>query len=70
MAFQITDDILDIMQDQRNQDKITYPGEFGLKTAKRDSDKLIRDAKDALKIFDDKANFLYGLADYISSRQK
>lgn len=69
LAFQITDDIIDIMQDQRNQDKITYPGEFGLKTAKRDSEKLSRNAKDALKIFGDKADFLYGLADYISSRQ-
>ena len=70
LAFQITDDILDIMQDQRNKNKITYPGEFGLKTAKIDSEKLIKEAKDALKIFNNKADFLYELADYIFSRQR
>jgi len=70
LAFQITDDILDIMQDQRNKNKITYPGEFGLKTAKIDSEKLIKEAKDALKIFNNKADFLYELADYIFLRQR
>jgi len=69
LAFQITDDILDMMQDQRNPDKITYPGEFGIKEAKKDSEKFILEALDALKIFDDKSGFLSGLADYILTRQ-
>ena len=70
LAFQITDDILDMMQDQRNKNKITYPGEFGLKTAKIDSEELIKEAKGALKIFNDKADFLYEFADYIFLRQR
>jgi len=70
LAFQITDDILDIMQDQRNKNKMTYPGEFGLKTAKIDSEELIKEAKGTLKIFNDKADFLYEFADYIFLRQR
>jgi len=70
LAFQITDDILDLLQDQRNEEKMTYPGIVGLKKAKEDTAKLIQDAKDALKMFDERADFLYHLADYIFSRQK
>jgi len=70
LAFQITDDILDIMQDQRNEDRITYPGVVGLKKAKIDSEKLIKKAKKALSIFDNRAEFLIAMADFILSRQK
>ena len=70
LAFQITDDILDIMQDQRNEDRITYPGVVGLKKAKIDSEKLIKKAKKALNIFDNRAEFLIAMADFILSRQK
>ncbi len=70
LAFQITDDILDIMQDQRNEDRITYPGVVGLKKAKIDSEKLIKKAKKALNIFDNRAEFLISMADFILSRQK
>ncbi|MEA1940326.1 MAG: polyprenyl synthetase family protein, partial [Candidatus Caldatribacteriota bacterium] len=70
LAFQITDDILDIMQDQRGAGKVTYPGEFGIKSAKEESERLIKNAKDSLRIFKNKADFLNDLADYVISRKK
>ena len=71
LAFQITDDILDIMQDQRDMDKITFPSEFGIKNAKSESERLIEEAKKALNIFDkNKTEFFNDLADYIISRKK
>jgi geranylgeranyl diphosphate synthase type II len=70
LAFQITDDILDIMQDQRNEERITYPGVAGLKKARKDSEQLIKSAKDALEMFGNRADFFFSLADYIFSRQK
>ena len=70
LAFQITDDILDIMQDQRNEERITYPGVAGLKKARKDSEQLIKSAKNALETFGHRADFFFSLADYIFSRQK
>jgi len=70
LAFQITDDILDIMQDQREMKKPTYPHIFGIKESKKEAEELILAANDALKIFGHKAEIFNNLADYIVSREK
>jgi geranylgeranyl diphosphate synthase type II len=70
LAFQIVDDMLDIMQDQRVMKKPTYPNQYGIKESKNEADRLIKEAKDSLKIFNNKAETLKNLADYIISREK
>jgi len=70
LAFQITDDIIDIMQDQREMKKPTYPQKYGIKEAKIEVERLIKEAKKSLKIFNEKAEVLNALADYIVKREK
>jgi len=54
LAFQIVDDMLDIMQDQRDTEKPNYANKYGMKESNRESEKLIKEAKDSLKIFNHK----------------
>lgn len=70
LAFQITDDIIDIMHDQREMKKPTYPQKYGFKEAKIEVERLIKEAKKSLKIFYEKAEVLNALADYIVVREK
>lgn len=70
VAFQIVDDILDIMQDQREMKKSTYPQKYGINESKIEAERLIKEAKKSLKIFNNKAEVLDNLADYIISREK
>ena len=70
LAFQIIDDMLDIMQDQRDIGKPTYANKYGIKESKSESERLIKEAKDSLKIFDQKAETLKSLADYLLIRKK
>jgi len=70
LAFQITDDILDIMQDQRDAGKPTYAGKYGIKESKSESERLIKEAKDSLKIFNHKTEALSNIADYLLTRKK
>jgi len=70
VAFQVMDDILDIMQDQREMKKPTYPNKYGIKESKIEAERLIKEAKKSLKIFKHKAEVLNNLADYIISREK
>ncbi len=70
LAFQIVDDMLDIMQDQRNMGKPTYANKYGIKESKSESERLIKVAKDSLKIFGKKAETLRSLADYLLTRRK
>ena len=70
LAFQITDDIIDIMQDQREMKKPTYPQKYGIKEAKIEVERLVKEAKKSLKIFNEKAEVLNALADYIVKREK
>ena len=69
-AFQIVDDILDIMQDQRDSGKPTYANKYGIKESSRESERLIKEAKDSLKIFNHKAEKLRSLANYLCTRKK
>jgi geranylgeranyl diphosphate synthase type II len=70
LAFQIVDDMLDIMKDQRDMGKPNYANKFGMKESKNESKRLIKEAKDSLKIFNYKAEILRDIADYLLSRKK
>jgi len=70
LAFQIIDDILDIMQDQRDVGKPTYANKYGIKESKSESERLIKEAKDSLKIFNHKTQPLRNIADYLLTRKK
>jgi geranylgeranyl diphosphate synthase type II len=77
IAFQITDDILDVYADKRllgkngsdaDNDKLTALSLFGKDGAERIADRHIKKAKKALSIFGDKAEIFLHLADYMTSR--
>ena len=79
LAFQITDDILDIEGDELlmgktlgkdvQQDKLTFVSLYGLEKAKKKALNLILEAKDALKVFGNRANDLCELADFVVNRK-
>jgi len=78
LAFQVADDILDIVGDQeelgkdvgsdQERGKATYPALIGLEGAREYAQDLRQRALDALEIFDDKANPLREIACYIVDR--
>jgi geranylgeranyl diphosphate synthase type II len=70
LAFQIIDDMLDIMQDQRDIGKPTYANKYGIKESKNESERLIKEAKDSLNIFNHKGETLRSLADYLLTRKR
>lgn len=70
LAFQIVDDMLDIMQDQRDMGKPNYANKYGIKESKSESERLIKEAKDSLKIFSHKTVTLRSLADYLLTRKR
>lgn len=79
IAFQITDDILDVTGDERTmgktlhkdekQNKFTFVSLYGLDTARRIARELIAAARQDLEIFGDRAQNLKNLAAYIIERQ-
>lgn len=80
LAFQVQDDILDIESDtetlgkpqgsDRALNKPTYPELLGLKGAKEVANDLHAEAIRSLEDFDEKADMLRGIADYIVKREK
>lgn len=78
LAFQVQDDILDVTSDTQTlgkqqgsdieHDKPTYPALLGLKAAQDYAYALRDQAQEALAGFDQRANHLRQLADYIVSR--
>ncbi|PIU82693.1 MAG: polyprenyl synthetase [Elusimicrobia bacterium CG06_land_8_20_14_3_00_38_11] len=78
LAFQIADDILDIIgnkkklgktgSDLKNK-KLTYPSIYGIAKSKQKAAALIKSAKNDLKIFGKKAVVLEKIADYIIQRE-
>ena len=70
LAFQIIDDMLDIMQDQRDIGRPTYANKYGIKESKSECERLIKEAKDSLKIFDQNAETLRNIADYLLARKR
>lgn len=80
LAFQITDDILDFVGDEKNlgkpvgsderNQKSTYVTLTSLDEAKKLSKETVADALDALKIFGDEADFLRNLVKFLLERKK
>jgi geranylgeranyl diphosphate synthase type II len=78
LAFQITDDILDVIGDEKNlgkpvgsdekNNKSTYVTLTSLETAKNLAQSAVDDAVDALKIFGAEADFLRELVKYLIGR--
>ncbi|MEH2236652.1 geranylgeranyl diphosphate synthase CrtE [Nostoc sp.] len=80
LAFQIVDDVLDVIgtqeelgktpgKDQKAQ-KVTYPSLWGIEESKRKSQELVDLAKAELIDFGEKAQPLMAIADYITARRK
>lgn len=80
LAFQVQDDILDIESDTETlgkpqgsdieRNKPTYPNLLGIKEAKNVAKQLHREAISSLSEFDEKADPLRWIADYIVQRDK
>lgn len=80
LAFQVQDDILDIESDTETlgkpqgsdqaRNKPTYPNLLGLRGAKDTARKLHADALNCLREFDEKADTLRSIADYIVNRNR
>jgi geranylgeranyl diphosphate synthase type II len=78
LAFQITDDLLDIHGEPRKlgksvrkdqaQGKATYPALFGLSESRRQAEALMSEAIDHLKFFDHRADPLREIARFILQR--
>lgn len=77
LAFQIQDDILDIVGDKKKlgkhgsdakNQKLTYPVLYGLDASKRQAEKLLAEAHASLRIFGKKGRMLHALADFVLNR--
>jgi geranylgeranyl diphosphate synthase type II len=78
LAFQVRDDVLDIIGDKKklgksgsdaDNKKMTYPAIFGIDESLKTADRLVRDAKDSVAVFGAKGKILSDLADYILNRE-
>ena len=79
LAFQIMDDVLDVTEDSTQlgktagkdvaSDKATWPAVFGLEQSRRDADRLIAEAFDALAPFGAEADGLKAVARYLVERK-
>jgi len=78
MAFQIADDILDIVGDEKNigkpvksdikNDKATYPAMYGLEEARKMAREQMEKALKSIEEYDVKADFLRELVKFVVSR--
>lgn len=77
LAFQITDDILDVYADKKllgkkgsdkDNNKLTYLSLYGRQKAEKDAADCVDKAKKAAKIFGEKAGILNKIADYTITR--
>ncbi len=79
LAFQITDDMLDVTstpeelgkstQKDLAAGKLTYPGVFGMEKAASHAKEHIEAAKKALGVFGREVDTLRALADYVAERR-
>lgn len=79
LAFQITDDLLDVNGDEEtvgkrlgkdaNSGKLTYPGLLGIEASRTEAGRLVNDACAALSIFEERAEALRSLARYVLQRE-
>jgi geranylgeranyl diphosphate synthase, type II len=80
LAFQITDDVLDVTQTSEQlgktagkdtaSEKVTYPALFGVEESKRKAEKLVNQAFAELESFGDRGETLKELARYLVERKK
>jgi geranylgeranyl diphosphate synthase type II len=70
LAFQITDDLLDLQEDNKIDDKPTYPEIFGIKKSEKAALKYCNEAKESISLFGEKANIFNELADFVIKRKK
>lgn len=80
LAFQITDDILDVEGEEselgkpvgqdHSKKKWTYPGLIGLERAKKEANILIEEAIENLSLFGPEADPLRAIAEYVVERRK
>ncbi len=80
LAFQITDDILNVEGDSKimgketgtdhKRSKTTYPALLGLVQSKQMASSLVVNAIESLKDFDEKADPLRAIANYINERKR
>ncbi len=80
LAFQIVDDLLDVEATTEElgkpagsdikSDKVTYPSLFGRETSRTMAREAVQEAIAALTLFDQKADPLRALANYIVERKK
>jgi geranylgeranyl diphosphate synthase, type II len=79
LAFQIADDVLDIVGDKvllgkrgsdRDNGKLTFPAVYGLEESQRRGAAAVSRAKKALALFGSKASVFESLADFIIERKK
>ena len=80
IAFQVTDDILNVVGNptvmgkaigtDKNRKKNTYPLIIGLNESKKFATKIVNNAFKAIEIFDNKADPLRAIARYILKRKK
>lgn len=79
LAFQIVDDILDVIGDEKKlgkkigsdeeNNKVTYPSMYGIEASKKLANNLIKDGIKSLEIFGEKAYYLRELAKYLEIRE-
>lgn len=78
LAFQIADDVLDIIGDKkllgkrgsdRDNNKLTFPALYGLKASQRKAEEVVDQAKLFLRPFGHRAHVLNTLADFIIQRK-
>lgn len=80
LAFQIADDLLDVLGSQaelgktigkdEQQHKATYPAIHGIEASKRIAARLVEEACDVLQPYGERANVLQGIAQYIVGRKQ
>jgi geranylgeranyl diphosphate synthase type II len=79
LAFQIVDDILDIEGNSAEmgktagsdlrKHKATYPAVFGLEASRREATRLLGEARDAVRPFEERGAMLVALADFVGQRR-
>jgi geranylgeranyl diphosphate synthase type II len=80
LAFQIADDLLDVLGSQaelgktigkdEQQHKATYPALHGIEASKRIASRLVEEACEALEPYGARAGILQGIAQYIVGRRQ
>lgn len=79
LAFQIADDLLDVLGSERelgkavgkdnDQHKATYPAFYGVEESRRIAGRLVREASEVLAPYGDRARRLQQLAEFLITRQ-